>query len=223
MELRRRTRMFAGGALATAMRDLNARHPWSHNDYFHGWILANLPARRRAALDFGCGRGELLATLSPHFRDAVGADVDEAMRHFASQRCAGLSNVCVTGDALTDLGDEFDLITMIAALHHLDVASALQEVGRLVAPGGRFLAVGLAPPRTLRDHAWEVASIVTNPIIGYVRHPWPSKLGLEPPPFPVQDPAMPFDEVRDAVHAVMPGAKVRHQIGFRHTISWTKR
>jgi len=104
----------------------------------------------------------------------------------------------------------------------VEVSSALQEVSRLLAPGGRFLAVGLAPPRSLRDHAWDVASIVTNPIIGYVKHPWPSQLGVQPPPFPVQEPTMSFDDVRELVHAVMPGATMRHQIGFRHTISWTK-
>jgi hypothetical protein len=53
MELRQWTKTFAGGALATAMRDLNARHPWNHNDHFHSWILANLPERRRTALDVG--------------------------------------------------------------------------------------------------------------------------------------------------------------------------
>ena len=25
------------------MQHLNVRHPWSHNDHFHSWILTNLP------------------------------------------------------------------------------------------------------------------------------------------------------------------------------------
>ena len=40
MILRDITRSFAGGALATRMARLNARHPWSHNDHFHRWIVA---------------------------------------------------------------------------------------------------------------------------------------------------------------------------------------
>jgi hypothetical protein len=24
---------------------VNARHPWNHNEHFHGWILRHLPAR----------------------------------------------------------------------------------------------------------------------------------------------------------------------------------
>lgn len=70
--------------------------------------------------------------------------------------------------------------------------------------------------------AWDVASIVTNPVIGFVKHPWPSPDGPQPPRFPIQDPTMPFDELRDLVTKVMPGAVMRHQLGFRHTIAWTK-
>jgi SAM-dependent methyltransferase len=222
MELREWTRTFGGGVLATAMRDLNARHPWSHNDHFHGWILANLPERRHIAIDMGCGRGELLACLSPHFDAVWGADVDSAMRQYATRRCAGLPNVTVTEDSWTDLADAADLVSMIAVLHHLDAATALRMVARLLAPGGRFLAVGLAPPRSLLDHAWDLASMVTNPMIGYVKHPWPNSLTLEPSPVPVRDPTIPFGELREVVQAAMPGAVMRHRIGFRHTIAWTK-
>ena len=47
MALRTWAGEFAGGTVATGMARLNARHPWSHNDHFHSWILANLPVRRR--------------------------------------------------------------------------------------------------------------------------------------------------------------------------------
>jgi 2-polyprenyl-3-methyl-5-hydroxy-6-metoxy-1,4-benzoquinol methylase len=128
MELRESARTFVGGVLATAMRDLNARHPGSHNNHFHCWILVNLPDRRHLALDVGCGRGELLACLSPHFDAVWGADVDSAMRQYAASRCAGLPNVTVTEDSWTDLSEAFDLVTMIAVLHHLDVTTALTRV-----------------------------------------------------------------------------------------------
>ena len=95
-------------------------------------------------------------------------------------------------------------------------------MSRLLAPGGRFLAVGLALPQSFPDHLWEAASIVTNPIIGFVKHPWPSKAPTGPPPFPVRDPELTFDELRDVLDRVMPGSTIRHRLGFRHTIAWTK-
>lgn len=222
MALRGWASTFANGTVAAKLESLNARHPWSHNDHFHSWILANLPERRRAALDVGCGRGELLACLAPHFANVHGADADAAMRELAARRCSGLDNVTVQAGDWTASPGPYDLVTMIAVLHHLDVANALRDVRRLLAPKGKFLAVGLAVPDNLRDHAWDLASAVTNPIIGYIKHPWPSPVGKHPPPFPVQDPKHTFDELRTLVDEVMPGAQMRHHLGFRHTISWTE-
>ena len=222
MALRTWTREFAGGTLHSTAARLNARHPWSHNDHFHSWILANLPARRRRALDVGCGRGALVAALSPRFAAVHGTDRDGAMRGQAAVRCSGLSNVTIhDGTWIEDQGP-VDLVTMVAVLHHLDVADALSEVHRILEPGGRFLAVGLAPPQSPADHLWDLASVVTNPMIGYVKHPWPSDAGPQAPPFPVKDPALTFDELREIVAAVLPGASMRHRLGFRHTIAWTK-
>lgn len=210
------------GDASALMRDVNARHPWSHNDHFHSWILANLPKQRRAALDVGCGRGELLAALSTEFEGVVGADRDEAMREHATHRCGGRPNVTIRPSGLSEMAGPFDLVTMIAVLHHLDAEEALAEVRRLLAPRGRFLAVGLAPPQSPQDHLWDLASVVTNPIIGYIKHPWPNRTGAQPQPFPIAEPTMPFNQVHQLVTRVMPGAQVRHHLGFRHTIAWTK-
>lgn len=222
MALRTWAKEFAGGTVSTTMARINARHPWSHNDHFHSWILANLPTRRRGALDVGCGRGELVAALSPRFAAVHGTDRDGAMRGRAAARCAGLANVTIHGDTWIEPHGPVDLVTMVAALHHLDVTDALQRVRSTLVPGGRFLAVGLAPPRSAVDHLWDLASAVTNPVIGYVKHPWPSADGVQAPPFPVKDPTMPFEELQAILADVMPGASMRHRLGFRHTIAWTK-
>ncbi len=222
MALRRRAGTFAGGALSAGMARLNARHPWSHNDHFHSWILANLPEPCRTALDVGCGRGELVAALAPHVTRVIGNDTDDTMREQAKRRCAGLSNVTITGGDWAGGEEEtFDLVTMVAFLHHLDVAETLRQVRRRLTPGGRFVAVGLAAPRTFQDHAWDLTSMVTNPIIGYVKHPWQSTVAVQPPPFPVRDPTLSFDGLRLLLDDVMPGAATRHRLAFRHTIAWT--
>ncbi|MFJ9392583.1 class I SAM-dependent methyltransferase [Nocardioides sp. NPDC101246] len=222
MALRTWAREFAGGAVQTTVANLNARHPWSHNDHFHSWVLANLPTQRRGALDVGCGRGELVAALSPRFTAVHGTDRDGAMRGQAATRCAGLSNVTIHDGTWIEGRGPVDLVTMVAVLHHLDVADALREVRRTLEPGGRFLAVGLAPPQSATDHLWDLASAVTNPMIGYVKHPWPSGDGVPAPPVPVKDPTMPFEDLRAILTDVMPGASIRHRLGFRHTIAWTK-
>ncbi len=208
--------------IAAGLNAFNAAHPWDHNEHFHGWILRHLPERRDRALDFGCGRGELLAALADRFAAAHGSDADAAMREAVRSRCAGVPQVIVDGAQLADLDGPYDLITMVAVLHHLDAADALRRVPRLLAPGGRLLVVGLAPPAGPLDLIWEVASLALNPVMGFVKHPRRAT-GVAPrPPAPVRDATLPLDELKRLVHAALPGAVVRRRLFFRHTISWTK-
>lgn len=125
------------------------------------------------------------------------------------------------GNEFDAMQGPFDLVTMVAVLHHLDVEAALRRVGALLRPGGKFLCVGLAPPVSPIDHAWELASIVTNPFIGYVRHPWVSTVRVGPEPFPMLAPELSVGEIRDAASRLLPGSVIRRHLGFRHTIEWT--
>lgn len=62
-----------------ALARVNARHPWSHNDYFRGWILRSLPVGRDLAVDIGCGKGVLAGKLAARFRHVNGIDANEGM------------------------------------------------------------------------------------------------------------------------------------------------
>lgn len=195
MALRSATRHRWGAAAVRVLDQLNQRHPWSHNDAFHSWILTRLPERRELAIDVGCGCGELVATLAERFERVHGIDRDEVMREAASRRCAGMGNVTIDDAGFMALGEGAGLVTMVAVLHHLDIDSAL---------------------------LWELASVATNPVIGMVRHPWPTTEPPERAPFPTAEPQLTLAEVTRAVDAVMPDAIVHRRLAFRHTIEWTK-
>jgi len=220
LDVRRLTRSAWGGRASTAMARLNARHPWSHHDHFHGWLLRRLPAARRTAVDLGCGEGALAAALAGRFERVWAVDVDAAMRAATARRCAGSPSVRVA-DAWPD-GLAPDLVTMVSVLHHLDARTALERVARELAPRGRFLCVGHARLASAADTAWDLVSVVTNPLIGLAKHPRPASTPPGPPPFPVREPELSLEQVRAIVHDVMPGAVVRRRVGFRHTIAWTK-
>lgn len=222
VDIRRAAQGRLGRRASDALRRLNDRHPWSHNDAFHEWIITRLPSRRVEALDVGCGRGQLLSVLSEHFTHVHGTDIDASMRRVSMARCAGLTNVTVGAERLEEAAGGADLVTMVAVLHHLDLAGALQQVRRLLNPGGRFLCVGLARPESTVDRLWDAASVLTNPIIGFVRHPWVATQPSAAAPFPVKDPKLAFAQIRVVVDEELPGAKMRRHLGFRHTIEWTK-
>lgn len=95
MDVRDSANPLALGA-ARWLATVNARHPWNHNEHFHGWILRNLPARRQAAVDVGCGTGVLTGKLAPHFARVTGIDADEGMFRAARARLAGDPRVTIT-------------------------------------------------------------------------------------------------------------------------------
>jgi len=213
-----------------ALVRLNARHPWSHNEYFHRWILGNLPARREAAMDIGCGRGVLAAELATCFTHVTGIDQDEGMAATAAARLAGVPGARVRRcrfDELTPTagGGGADLITMVAVLHWLDLDDALTRLPALLAPGGRLLVVGLARPDSLADLAFDVVSGAANPVMGMIKHPRlarPTPLPDGRPAMPVKDPVTTFAEIRTAARARLPGVAVRRRVFFRYTLRWDK-
>lgn len=115
------------------LAQVNARHPWNHNEHFHGGILRNLPARRRAAVDVGCGTGVLAGKLSPHFACVTGINAEAGMLAAASARLAHDPWVtirrCGFEHFASAAGDgAADLITMVAVLHHLDLDDTLAQI-----------------------------------------------------------------------------------------------
>ncbi|CAM3867822.1 class I SAM-dependent methyltransferase [Tsukamurella ocularis] len=200
-----------------ALNRFNARHPFSHNDYFHDWILRDLPAHRGRALDVGCGEGLLAARLAERFHAVDAADADAAMRAVTAAR--RMPNVRIL-DGFDAADGPYDLVTMIATLHHLDLEPALARCRDLLAPGGRLSVVGLSRPETLADALWVSRSALINPVMGLLRHPAPATGPAPPPAFPVRDPRETFDEIAAAAAAILPGAVLRRRVPFRYTLAW---
>ena len=210
---------------------VNSRHPWNHNEHFHGWVLHNLPARRRAAVDVGCGTGVLAGKLAPHFAHVTGIDADEGMSSAARARLADDPRVSVMRSRFDEFAgatgeSEVDLITMVAVLHHLDLGDTLARIPGLLAPGGRLLVVGLAKADSAADAVVDLISSAANPVMGVIKHPRPAR-HPDPatdghPVMPIRDPATTLAEIAAAARASLPGATIRRRLWFRYTLRWDK-
>lgn len=209
---------------------INARHPWSQNEYFHGWILRHLPARRRSALDVGCGAGVLAGKLAGEFARVTGIDADAGMAAVATARLADDARVTIRRGRFEDFAatageGQADLITMVAVLHHLDLVGTLARIPALLAPGGRLLVVGLARVDSLSDLLIDLLSTAANPVMGLIRHPRVARPG-EPdaaePVMPVRDPTSTLAEITAVARARLPGVTVRRRLFFRYTLRWDK-
>ncbi|MDI6906471.1 MAG: class I SAM-dependent methyltransferase [Thermoanaerobacterales bacterium] len=105
------------------------------------------PRPGERALDAGCGTGRLIAELASLGLSLMGVDLSEAMLDVARDRTRGLANVTLQRgnvEALPLPAGQFDLVIAFNSLEFTpDPARAVEELWRLVRPGGRLVVAVL--------------------------------------------------------------------------------
>ncbi len=96
----------------------------------------------RRVLDIGCGDGQVsrLAAGVPSVETVVGVDPTVAMLALAAERGGGAVLARSEAARLPFPNGSFDTVIACLVFEHIaDVDAAIAEVGRVLAPGGRFL------------------------------------------------------------------------------------
>ena len=146
-------------------------------------IRERIPLAGRAALEVGAGTGLLSFALSPDLGSVVASDPSSGMVSVLETkiRQSGSGNVSARlgGDDLAGLDGPFDLVMLQMALHHIpDIASFLERVSGILAPGG-FLAIADLDTEDGSFHGPDTSDVH----LGFDRvdlvH-WISVAGLEP-------------------------------------------
>jgi SAM-dependent methyltransferase len=102
---------------------------------------AHLAGAQRV-LDIGCGEGQVsrLASAVPGVTQVVGVDPTAAMLAIAAQRSGATALARAEAARLPFPDGAFDTVVACLVFEHIeDVDAAIAEVGRVLAPGGRFL------------------------------------------------------------------------------------
>ena len=145
------------------------------------WIVERadreLRLRGKRILDFGCGRGDLLAHLFARGIAAGGLEFSEESARTTSERFAGesLFQGIVAGPSELEDGS-FDVVFLVEVIEHLlddQIPQALAEVHRLLAPGGRVVV-------TCPNAEHLAADSVRCPDCGAVFHRWQHLRSLDP-------------------------------------------
>ncbi|HVN59833.1 MAG TPA: class I SAM-dependent methyltransferase [Gaiellaceae bacterium] len=145
------------------------------------WIVkradSELQLRGKRILDFGCGRGDLLAHLFARGIAARGLEFSEESARTTSARFAGqpLFQGIAAGPAELEDGS-FDVIFLVEVIEHLlddQIPEALTEVHRLLAPGGHVVV-------TCPNGENLAADSVRCPDCGAVFHRWQHVRSLDP-------------------------------------------
>ena len=111
----------------------------------------------------GCGEGVLVRELVRVVPFVVGLDRDRPSLQSAQSHGA-VGSSFVAGDMLASPfpSATFDMVTSVASLHHVDAVAGLEEMARLLAPGGVLVVIGLARGRYPTDLPIEIAAFAAT-------------------------------------------------------------
>lgn len=126
---------------AIAYRELGTRHWWSRarNRAVLDLVRQALPGpnSEQRILDIGCGNGAVLELLSP-FGHVEGLEPDADIL-LAETESRWLIHRCAFDEDFLP-GQNYHLITLLDVLEHLeDDQAALEQIARILAPGGKLI------------------------------------------------------------------------------------
>lgn len=209
----------------------NTAHPWSHNDAYALIVVrqARQVARAggRTAIDIGCGTGNLVRRLAGELAEVVGLEPDAANAHRAIVAASDLTNVRIVQTAFPAEGGipgkdpeaRYDLVSMVAVLHHLELDAGLLAARRIVAPGGRLIIVGCSR-ETLADLPLSVLSLLLNPLVGAVVHPRRATVVPDHMTAPTTAPMETFKQIKSAAQTRLPGSSIHRGLFWRYVLVW---
>jgi SAM-dependent methyltransferase len=108
------------------------------------WISRHLPRASPRVLDVGCGNGALLVELKDRLARGVGLDISRPLATIAQDKAKGLSHLefqVIEGPSLPLPDQGFDVIISLLSFRYLDWDPMMNELRRVLAPGGRMLIV----------------------------------------------------------------------------------
>jgi ubiquinone/menaquinone biosynthesis C-methylase UbiE len=201
---------------------------WSHNDYYHPFLLKHVPKQCDQALDIGCGTGGFSRLLAQRARHVLALDLSPQMTRVAQERSAQFNNIEYQ---LADVMKyelppaHFDCIVSIATLHHLPFDRMLDKLKTALKPSGVLLVLDLFKAESISDYALSIPAIPWN----FALRLW--KQHQLRPPSEVReawdehgrtDVYLTLSQVRQACEKVLPGACVTRHLLWRYSIVWSK-
>lgn len=111
------------------------------------WINEHFPENKEIeVLDIGCGNGALLKELAPEIKSGVGIDLSGSLLEFARKNNVQHQNISfqqVSGPQIPLTDKSVDLIISMLSFRYLDWDPLMDEIKRVLRPGGRILILDM--------------------------------------------------------------------------------
>jgi SAM-dependent methyltransferase len=129
---------------------------------WHGFVAWCEPRAADRVLDVAGGPGALAAVLAGSVASVTVLDAAPGLLDYVPE---GIERVEGRAEQLPFGAGEFDLVTCVNSLHHIArPARALDEMARVLAPGGRVVLEDFAPePDARRARRWEEIERLRDP------------------------------------------------------------
>jgi ubiquinone/menaquinone biosynthesis C-methylase UbiE len=201
---------------------------WNHNNHYHNYLMNNVPAHCKAALEIGCGLGAFSRLLAERSEQVLALDLSPQMIDIAKERSKQYPNINFeVADALTREfpDEEFDCIVSIATLHHLPLETMMRKIKRMLKVGGTFIGLDLFRVEGLSDVFLNAVAFPTNAALRFIktrklkesyetRRAWAEHAKT--------DSYLTMTEVREISASVLPGVEVKKHLFWRYSIIWNK-
>ncbi|MCP9836396.1 class I SAM-dependent methyltransferase [Cyanobium sp. N.Huapi 1H5] len=195
--------------------------PWNHNSHYYDFILSRLPASRGKALDVGCGKGDFAVMLGFHFEEVDAIDLDQRAIQSAREHYAGHDNVRFHLDSFLKYqccDSQYDFISMISSLHHMDLEMAIAKATQLLRTGGAIFILGCYRESGLIDFICGSVAIPANMIYCLFRGS-EEKDAIEMVTVPA---TCTISQIGKEMHRLLPGHVFRRHLFWRYSVEWRK-
>jgi SAM-dependent methyltransferase len=204
---------------------------WDHNRHYHSFLLRQLPARCREALEVGCGTGAFARLLAQSADRVLALDLSPEMVRVARGRSARCPNIAfevadVTSRPLpTDRFDAIATLATLATLHHLPCRAMLSGLSASLAPGGTLIVLELYDRSGPGDRLMDLVAVPAGPAwrlarCGRLREPAEARrIWVE---HGRHDAYIRFAEIRRMASELLPGAILRRHLFWRYSLVWRK-
>jgi ubiquinone/menaquinone biosynthesis C-methylase UbiE len=208
---------------------LLSENDWNHNDYYHDFLLRQLPPHCTYALDIGCGTGAFSRLLASRSDRVLALDLSPQMVRIAGEHSEQYPNIDFqVADAMTweFPAEQFDCMASIATLHHLPFEEMLSKMKGALKINGTLIILDLFQAEGLSDALTSTLAVPANIVLrlvktGRLREPrevrqaWAEHGRGESYPT--------LSQVRQVCASVLPGARVRKHLLWRYSIVWKKK